>query len=80
MMEELLIKKCINLKIKLQDIRSELLNLHDIHKKVDFELRSFLLVDNQILNFDDYFAIISIFDEIESEISNVFISMIDNNL
>ena len=80
MMDELLIRRITNLKASLQDIRSNLLNLQDIHKEIGFELKSFLLIDDQILNSDDYYKIISIFNEIENEISSVFIPMIDSNL
>lgn len=80
MMDELLIRRITNLKANLQDIRSNLLNLQDIHKEIGFELKSFLLIDDQILNSDDYYKIISIFNEIENEISSVFIPMIDSNL
>lgn len=79
-MDELLIRRITNLKASLQDIRSNLLNLQDIHKEIGFELKSFLLIDDQILNSDDYYKIISIFNEIENEISSVFIPMIDSNL
>ena len=79
-MDELLIRRITNLKANLQDIRSNLLNLQDIHKEIGFELKSFLLIDDQILNSDDYYKIISIFNEIENEISSVFIPMIDSNL
>ncbi len=80
MIDELLIRRITNLKANLQDIRSNLLNLQDIHKEIGFELKSFLLIDDQILNSDDYYKIISIFNEIENEISSVFIPMIDSNL
>ena len=79
-MDELLIRRITNLKASLQDIRNNLLNLQDIHKEIGFELKSFFLIDDQILNFDDYSKMISIFNEIENEISSVFIPMIDSNL
>lgn len=79
-MDELLIRRITNLKASLQDIRNNLLNLQDIHKEIGFELKSFLLIDDQILNFDDYSKMISIFNEIENEISSVFIPMVDSNL
>ena len=79
-MDELLIRRITNLKASLQDIRNNLLNLQDIHKEIGFELKSFFLIDDQILNFDDYSKMISIFNEIENEISSVFIPMVDSNL
>ena len=80
MNDELLRQKYVVLKTNLYNLKDKLTRLNLIYDELNLAIKSMLLVDNSILNEDDFINICIVNNDIKHEISNVIIPMLDEKV
>ena len=77
---ELLRQKCVILRTSLCNLKYKLVELDSIYNELNLTIKSMLLIDNSILNEEDFINIGVINNEIRDEISMVVIPMLDKRI
>ena len=80
MNSELLRQKCVILRTSLYNLKDKLVEFDSIYNELNLTIKSMLLVDNSILNEEDFINIGVINNEIKDEISMVVIPMLDKRI